>query len=144
MLAITNNQSILQKKKLQALQHIYGTQWQTLQHVSVTRTTTAYCRTLTTHYSMFELKCTFSVNTALSTWMMTHWGESTLYCFTFNIILQHSVAHHLLLNVTDRLSYMQHLLKTLNFLEGCKIWGFYGGEYEECHLLRCYAMWLLK
>jgi hypothetical protein len=26
MLAITNNQSILQKKKLQALQHIYGTQ----------------------------------------------------------------------------------------------------------------------
>jgi hypothetical protein len=24
-----------------------------------------------------------------------------------------------------------------------KIWGFHGGEYEECHLLGCYAMWLL-
>jgi hypothetical protein len=25
-----------------------------------------------------------------------------------------------------------------------QIWGFYGGDYEEWRLLRCYAVWLLK
>jgi hypothetical protein len=25
----------------------------------------------------------------------------------------------------------------------CKIWGLHGGNYEECRLLGCYAMWLL-
>jgi hypothetical protein len=25
----------------------------------------------------------------------------------------------------------------------CKIFGFHGGEYEECGLLGCYAVWLL-
>jgi hypothetical protein len=25
----------------------------------------------------------------------------------------------------------------------CKIWGFHAGDCEECHLLECYAMWLL-
>jgi hypothetical protein len=25
----------------------------------------------------------------------------------------------------------------------CKILGFHSGGYEECHLLECYAMWLL-
>jgi hypothetical protein len=25
----------------------------------------------------------------------------------------------------------------------CKIWGFHGGNYEECCHLRCYAVWLL-
>jgi uncharacterized membrane protein YGL010W len=25
----------------------------------------------------------------------------------------------------------------------CWIWGFHGGEYEECRLLECYSMWLL-
>jgi hypothetical protein len=25
----------------------------------------------------------------------------------------------------------------------CKIWGFHGGDYEECRLLGCYAGWLL-
>jgi hypothetical protein len=34
-----------------------------------------------------------------------------------NIILQHPVAHHLLSNVTDLLSYMQKYLKTLSFLQ---------------------------
>jgi hypothetical protein len=24
----------------------------------------------------------------------------------------------------------------------CKIWGFHGGDYEECRLLGCYAVWL--
>jgi hypothetical protein len=24
-----------------------------------------------------------------------------------------------------------------------KIWGFHGGDYEECRLLGCYAVWLL-
>jgi hypothetical protein len=24
----------------------------------------------------------------------------------------------------------------------CKIGGFYGGDYEYCRLLECYAMWL--
>jgi hypothetical protein len=27
-------------------------------------------------------------------------------------------------------------------MEVCKIWGFHGGGYEECHLLKCYTMWL--
>jgi hypothetical protein len=26
----------------------------------------------------------------------------------------------------------------------CKIWGFQSGDYKECHLLGCYAVWLLK
>jgi hypothetical protein len=26
---------------------------------------------------------------------------------------------------------------------GYKIWGFHGGDYEECRLLGCYAMWFL-
>jgi hypothetical protein len=26
---------------------------------------------------------------------------------------------------------------------GCKILGFHGGDYEECHFLACYALWLL-
>jgi hypothetical protein len=26
---------------------------------------------------------------------------------------------------------------------GCKILGFHGSDYEECHLLGCYAMWIL-
>jgi hypothetical protein len=25
----------------------------------------------------------------------------------------------------------------------CKICGFHGGDYEECRLLGCYAVWLL-
>jgi hypothetical protein len=25
-----------------------------------------------------------------------------------------------------------------------KIWGFHGGDYEECRLLWCYAVWLLQ
>jgi hypothetical protein len=25
----------------------------------------------------------------------------------------------------------------------CKICGSHGGDYEECHLLRCYIVWLL-
>jgi hypothetical protein len=25
----------------------------------------------------------------------------------------------------------------------CKIWGFHGGDYEECCLLGCYAVWFL-
>jgi hypothetical protein len=25
----------------------------------------------------------------------------------------------------------------------CKISGFHGGDYEECRLLGCYAVWLL-
>jgi hypothetical protein len=25
----------------------------------------------------------------------------------------------------------------------CQIWGFHSSDYEECHLLGCYAMWLL-
>jgi hypothetical protein len=25
----------------------------------------------------------------------------------------------------------------------CKIWGFHGGDYEECRLLGCYAVWVL-
>jgi hypothetical protein len=24
-----------------------------------------------------------------------------------------------------------------------KIWGFHGNDYEECRLLKCYAVWLL-
>jgi hypothetical protein len=26
----------------------------------------------------------------------------------------------------------------------CKIWGFHGGDYKQCHLLGCYTVWLLK
>jgi hypothetical protein len=25
----------------------------------------------------------------------------------------------------------------------CKVWFFHGGDYEECSLLGCYAVWLL-
>jgi hypothetical protein len=28
-------------------------------------------------------------------------------------------------------------------LKLCKIWCFHGGDYEECRLLACYAVWLL-
>jgi hypothetical protein len=27
--------------------------------------------------------------------------------------------------------------------EYVKTWGFHGSDYEECHLLKCYAVWLL-
>jgi hypothetical protein len=30
-----------------------------------------------------------------------------------------------------------------NVLILSKIWGFHGGDYEECRLLGCYAVWLL-
>jgi hypothetical protein len=26
----------------------------------------------------------------------------------------------------------------------CRISGLHGGDYEECRLLRCYAVWLLQ
>jgi hypothetical protein len=32
----------------------------------------------------------------------------------------------------------------INSIPVCKIWGFQGGDYEEWHLLGCYAMWLLQ
>jgi hypothetical protein len=37
------------------------------------------------------------------------------------------------------------LLSTLfsNTLSICKLWGFHGGDYEECRLIGCYALWLL-
>jgi hypothetical protein len=28
--------------------------------------------------------------------------------------------------------------------DSCKIWGFHGGDYEECLLLGSYAVWLLQ
>jgi hypothetical protein len=31
----------------------------------------------------------------------------------------------------------------VNHSIACKIWGFHGGDYEECCLLGCCAMWLL-
>jgi hypothetical protein len=31
----------------------------------------------------------------------------------------------------------------LNFHECIKILGFYGGKYEECHLLGCAVVWLM-
>jgi hypothetical protein len=34
-------------------------------------------------------------------------------------------------------------LSSVNTLPFCKILGFLGGDYEECRLLGCYAMWLL-
>jgi hypothetical protein len=30
-----------------------------------------------------------------------------------------------------------------NQMQFCKISGFHGGDYEECRLLGCYAVWLL-
>jgi hypothetical protein len=30
----------------------------------------------------------------------------------------------------------------MHFSFFCKICGFHGGEYEECRLLRCDAVWL--
>jgi hypothetical protein len=33
------------------------------------------------------------------------------------------------------------LVPTTSYL--FKIWGFHGGDYEECRLLGCYAVWLL-
>jgi hypothetical protein len=37
--------------------------------------------------------------------------------------------------IWDKLKWEQQAL--------CKIWGFHGGDYEECCLLGCYAVWLL-
>jgi hypothetical protein len=28
--------------------------------------------------------------------------------------------------------------------KSCKIWRFHSGDYEECHLMGCYAIWLLQ
>jgi hypothetical protein len=28
--------------------------------------------------------------------------------------------------------------------DSCKIWGSHSGDYEECRLLECYAVWLLR
>jgi hypothetical protein len=33
--------------------------------------------------------------------------------------------------------------KLCNPVMMCKIGGFHGSDYEECHLLGCYGMWLL-
>jgi hypothetical protein len=32
----------------------------------------------------------------------------------------------------------EHVARMVN-----RIWGFHGGDYEECCLLGCYAVWLL-
>jgi hypothetical protein len=36
------------------------------------------------------------------------------------------------------------ILKTLIKLVICIIWYFHGGDYEECRLLGCYAVWLFQ
>jgi hypothetical protein len=33
-----------------------------------------------------------------------------------------------------------HITEIFNALIIHKIWGFHGGDYEECHLLECYTM----
>jgi hypothetical protein len=39
---------------------------------------------------------------------------------------------------------LNEMLKGLRWrIMARKIWGFHGGDYEECRLLRCYAAWLL-
>jgi hypothetical protein len=31
----------------------------------------------------------------------------------------------------------------IDSIEMCKILGFHGSDYEECHLLGCYTLWVL-
>jgi hypothetical protein len=37
----------------------------------------------------------------------------------------------------------RYALSRVNILLFCMIGDFHSGDYEECHLLGCYAMWLL-
>jgi hypothetical protein len=58
------------------------------------------------------------------------------------IILKHPVACHLLVNVTDGLSYLQHCLKALNFLKkfSTTCFGTYG-HHQLLKLLWCRNCW---
>jgi hypothetical protein len=38
---------------------------------------------------------------------------------------------------------MFNLMDTTDLQEACKIWGFRGGDYEECRLIGRGVVWLL-
>jgi hypothetical protein len=38
---------------------------------------------------------------------------------------------------------MAVVMSISNYMTLCKIRDFNGGDYEECRILECYAMWLL-
>jgi hypothetical protein len=47
--------------------------------------------------------------------------------------IKNKLVHHRKLSATES-----------SLLMLCKIWGYHGGNYEECRLLGCYAAWLIK
>jgi hypothetical protein len=49
----------------------------------------------------------------------------------------------LVYNMTPFITVIIDLSLRVTTLQLCRIWGFHGGDYEECRLLGCYAVWPL-
>jgi hypothetical protein len=71
-------------------------------------------------------------------------GWSTLFR-NMRALLQDQTVSHLKRQKTMLLSFLHsYSVRPVKNLQPCKVWGFHGGDYEECRLLGCYALWLLK
>jgi hypothetical protein len=64
-----------------------------------------------------------------------------IYFRTFILLLRNTMNT---LAMIDRVLIKTRIADFLNKSEECMIWGFHSNDYEECRVLRCGTVWILK